>query len=250
LSANTPIAGEAIDHAIAYVSQFDPEFPKRIQGAGRPEIDVLQSLAGHPLPAVYVRFLERMGRFADWFSLRQTDFAIGSVTERLRKRASKADPRFTLIGIDRGEAGYHAYLAEDAENQYPVVTFPDLIEEERHTLAEWIQFEAGNLPELICRQAFRQNRLGKMKLRESYVTRKRQDDALGIVARIAAEHGFQPSWFSNRYYSYYENEGAVFTASQPPRFALAVNVGATEQFDIEALRTSLVKNLGVIPYLK
>ena len=235
-----------IQRSIEYVAQYDAAFAHQIRGATAAQISRVERALGYPLPPVYRDYLERMGSGSDWIGLRQVDFSVDAVAQRLESGDWRPpSPEFTLVGVDRGESFYDAYLTSSGE----LVTIPDLGEAEGEKIADWMQTEAGSMAEWICGQAFQMLRVRAKHHRETLILRQRQEDALARVAAIVAT---QPWWFSTAYGSYFEQATAniAICALQPPRRALSLELGAPSESAANTLRDRFIRELGMVPYRK
>jgi hypothetical protein len=59
------VGEKSVSGFVAYIAQFDAQFPKRIQGATEEEIDQLEETVRRPLPAEYRDFLRYLGNGYD-----------------------------------------------------------------------------------------------------------------------------------------------------------------------------------------
>ncbi|WP_437726427.1 hypothetical protein [Sorangium sp. So ce861] len=76
----------------SYVERYDPGFLGRIRGATPDEIDLVEQLAGHPLPPDYRRFLSAMGHDDDQlFSQPGIDTDITSIVSFYREDVTSGD---------------------------------------------------------------------------------------------------------------------------------------------------------------
>lgn len=59
------VGEKSVSGFVAYIAQFDPQFPERIKGATDEEISELEEAVRRPLPAEYKDFLRHLGQGCD-----------------------------------------------------------------------------------------------------------------------------------------------------------------------------------------
>ncbi len=236
---------DPIARSVAFVAEFDPQFPDIIEPASVDEIAVLETLTGRTAPPMHRAFLAHMGRNADWLKLRQVDFSIGTLLTFLSESRWRPDPKFTLIGVDQGEAAYQAYLCDEGSAQ-PVVSIPDLEAVMPSERAQWVKHDAGSLPELICRQALRLFLINLAPYRITLMARQPAADCLEIAGRIAASAGLETLWFSTAQGVHCRGEGIALTASQPPGYAMAIVAGASSKSALDALQAAMSREMDLM----
>ncbi|MDH3493873.1 MAG: SMI1/KNR4 family protein [Acidobacteriota bacterium] len=145
------------EEVLAYIMDYDPEFPDSIEGASEGEIIELEDRTGGKLPEAYKNFLEVMGRSTGWINIQKLDFSIGTVLEYYRRDTALPVDEFFRIGTDTKDPSYNPHLqmsivAEDLK----VVAFPGCTPETfEETTARYMTWLAGSLQEMIARPAFR-----------------------------------------------------------------------------------------------
>jgi hypothetical protein len=235
-----------IDLAIQYVKTYDPGI--RLLAADPGTLEKIQRI-NPSLPSSYIDFLQRLGGGADWIQLRQIDMNAEAVLRKMEERAWTPPPRFTLIGVDQGEAGYNLYLASSSAGDI-VVSFPDLEPEDQGSLTRWMQAEAGSMAELLCRPVFQAYRIARRINEETFIrTAPGQVPALSQADAIAARSGLEKLWFSNNFRGFYDSAETSAMASKPPGFGLSVRV-AGDTSDFTTIRDRFVEDLGLVPYRK
>jgi len=147
----------SFDEVVAYITDYDPQFPGAIEGASPGEIAELEALIGGELPEVYRDFLAVMGRNIGWIDVQHFDFRVGTVIEYYRRDSAIPVRRFLRIGSDTKDPSFNphlqlSYVAPELE----VVAFPGCTPA---TLAEitagYMKPVAGSMQEMISRPAFR-----------------------------------------------------------------------------------------------
>ena len=238
MEASTPRNDDPISRSISFATGLDPGFADVLEPATADDIAELQALTGNPPAPMHLAFLRHMGRNADWLQLRRVDFSIEAVIRFLAEDRWRPPTSYALIGIDEGESACHAYLQDHGDTQ-PVVGIPDLEGLPEEELGKWIGYEAGSLPELICRQALRMFVINPMPWRSTLTMRDANAGVLDTVGRIAAFAGLEKLWFSTSFGVHCRGEDLALSATQPPGYAMAIAIGAAT----EAARNQLVAAL-------
>lgn len=147
----------SFDEVIAYISDYDPQFPASIEAASAAEIAELETLTGADLPEVYRDFLAAMGRNTGWIDVERLDFRIGTVLDYYRRDDALPADEFLRIGSDTKDPSANPHLEMSwGAADYNVVVFPGCT---RDTFADMtarhLNYVAGSLQEMICRPVFR-----------------------------------------------------------------------------------------------
>ncbi|MGA3241801.1 MAG: hypothetical protein ABSG03_36535 [Bryobacteraceae bacterium] len=234
---------ESIDRIIEFIAGRDPKFPSQIRGAAADEVARLEAAVCRALPAVYRRFLERMGHSMGWLEIGNGQFQIEAQIRYHEQAVLQDPPDYLMIGRCSGDACYDYYLwetrlAEDGETIRRVVSFPPPPSQNFEAFARTrIRRIAGSLPQLLGDAAlstFCNHRL----------TYHRQVEGIGPdgtprlpgLDELLRRHGLPPIWFSNDWRRSYERADLLVTALESPATGrLIVDVRAENQPGLDAI---------------
>jgi hypothetical protein len=239
-----------IDRAVSFIAESDPRFPEQIRGATGEEIDRLETAIGRPLPGVYRRYLERMGRGMDWLKIADARFDVDSLVRYYENLPGRDPEGYLLIGRSNGDPYYDVYLWQESEDQLRVVSFPPPPSRGFEEFARInLKVVAGSLPQLLCDAALRVSRFHLLPYRrqvESSAVLGRPT-ALRQLDSILAEKELLPLWYSNDWMRTYDSGKDIVTAYESARSGrLIVDVLAGSQEEIDEIYPAvraLVKGL-------
>lgn len=181
-----------IESFVQFVSQYDPSFPARIQGASNEEIDALALLLGRSLPASYREFLTAMGHsdgdldLAFDGSMKISD-VIDYYREIARGQFPPAPPNCIVIGTGDPALG-EVYLEVVSDREEPRVLLG--------VDGQIGQLYGESLPKVLFRRAFIKYELARKPWSGFYIDRKVRD-LVSLMREAASEEGFEPLWFSD-----------------------------------------------------
>lgn len=192
---------------IDFVSEYDPDFPRKIRGASEEEIAHLEQLAGRNLPEAYREFLRFMGNGMGGMGIITISFNIQDI-ERFHGSAREEfnwPCRFLLIGEHQQDPFYHYFLDLQTlhEGDCRVVSFDSQLDET--TLQpEDVHERAPSLKQLLLQTAFLGKVMGRFPHQErsvlTYPRLKNQGadskKALALFETAARQLGFQKLPFS------------------------------------------------------
>ena len=233
----------AIDRLVDFIAARDPRFPQQIEGASAAEIERLEAAVERPLPAVYRRFLERMGRSAGWLKLGDARFDVASLI-KYYEFATLPDPLgYLIIGRANGDPYYDVYLWQESAEDLRVVSFPP---PPPHNFEAFLRKNlrriAGSLPQMLGDTAlamFRNHELAYHRQVEGVAPGLAKPRLLQLDA-LLAPHGIAPLWYSNDWMRSYESREAVITAFESPSSRrLIVDLRAARQDVFNRLLTPL-----------
>jgi len=219
------------EEVMAYIADYDPEFPDSIEAATKGDILELEALTGRELPEVYRNFLDVMGRNTGWLNIQNLDFRIGTVLEYYRRDNALPVDEFFRIGSDTKDPSYNPHLQMSlVAPELKVVAFPGCtLGTFAETTARHMKWIAGSMQEMFSRPAFRIYEIFG-PWREPVVIRvdKSQSGQIDrLESMLLGEYALEPEfWSSSQVRGYKSSEMAVEAAQlggQPLEIHLRAN---------------------------
>jgi hypothetical protein len=234
---------ESIDRIVEFIAERDPRFPALIRGAAPEEIAQLEAAACRTLPAVYRRFLERMGRNLAWLQIGNGSFDVDSVIRYYEYNVLPDPLGHLLFGRGGGDPRYDYYLWDweppgSGATIQRVVSFPPPPSEDVEAfLRRYMRPIAGTLPQLLGSAAlatFCHHRLTLLRQVEEEGSLERP--RLVGLDNVLRAHDVVPLWFSNDWQRTYERNDLLVTAMESPRNGrLMVNIRAASQSTLDSV---------------
>ncbi len=226
-----------IDRLVDFIAERDPPFARQIEGATAEEIARLEAAVGRPLPSVYRRFLERMGRRADWLKMGEARFDIAALIKYYEFATLPDPPGYLVIGRASGDPYYDVYLWQQSPTDLRVVSFPPPPPHNFEAfLRKNIRRVAGSLPQMLGDLAlamFRNHELPYHRQVEGAAALAVKPRLPQLDALLAAQ-GIAPLWYSNDWMRTYESPDAIVTAYESPgtgRLIIDLRAGTQTAFN-------------------
>src|SRR5262245_13634576 len=232
-----------MDKFLAYVVQFDPDFPGRIRGATPQQLAELEQLSGIPLPRSYTAFLLKMG--VDDGGVNLTVDGTTNIKEMIayyrselltRERELPGQCILTGVGaVSVPDIGLDCRGPGD-----PPVMFTDG--------DEYAGLYAETLEKLLFNSAFSKYRLALFPWEAFYAASFAslgRRDVSGTARAVAAECGFEPAWFSDRVTWCGEKLDAAVCITQYEGQGIAIRVAAQDREEVVRVGSAFLRQLGV-----
>ena len=229
---------------LALIGQYDPAYPRKIQGARDDEIHRLEQIAHRPLPPNYKEFLKYMGKDMGDFVIPKSDFNISTVMKAYEDEEWPPPPGYLFIGACTQDPHEDYYL--DCESQdatdCKVVRFSadsDLSDPQS------IYVAYPSLNDLLFSCAFKDKRMSLLPV-QALLIPSMSDDALKsaesttgslrTIGELAARLGFRRLPHTSAHFPMYDRSDAAILGNQDP-------VGGGLYVDVAASTEQTLKQL-------
>lgn len=242
-----------IQELVSFISQYDPEFPRKIRGASQQEIEKLERLASRPMPAAYREFLANMGKDAGNSHAPEETFRIQLVLGFYETHGKSWSQDYLFIGQLRVEPPVDYYL----ELSGPGVADGRVVgvdQGERPTRGSaWPYFPS--LRDMLFSRAFHTLRVLRMQYRKTFTPRlvrsKGQEDpevatTLNSVSGLALRLGFQKLAFTSERNPMFDRGDAVILGNQHPHGdGFSFELASNSEFELKKLEQIVRDHLPV-----
>lgn len=174
---------------IEFVSQYDPNFPYKIQGASDSEITRFEQLIGRPLPTFCRDYLSRMGHEHGGIDIGRNDAKtdIGTLIKYYEECEGEEVPPESIIIVADGYLISQVSLQCNGSDE-PKVNFSDGEEIE--------SLYVESLEKLLYRMIYMKYHFKSFPFAACYVGSMKANRA-EPARELALELGFKPHWFSD-----------------------------------------------------
>jgi hypothetical protein len=229
-----------IEAFIQFVSQYDPSFPARIEGASNEEIDLLTGLVGRSLPASYREYLAAMGHLDGNLDLAfDGSTKISDVIDYYQEAAQGQvhPPPLGCIVVGTGDPAVgEVYLEEVPDTKEPRMMLG--------VDGKIGQTYGESLPKVLYRKAFIKHELARTPFSAFYIDRKVRD-LVSLASGAAVEEGFEPLWFSDLVAFCAQRDEVILMVEWYPKTLGLLKLAAGRREEVEEIGSLFSERLGL-----
>ncbi len=248
------VGEQSVGGFVAYIAQFDPQFPQRIQGATDEEINALEETVRRPLPDDYKDFLRHLGNgcdrlvfagecYTDVFSVSESykglyaDLDAG-LLEGLSAEETPLPPKGCLVIGAPCVSSDVVCLDLRGEGTAPVVVMDN----------GKPVFYSASLLHLLYYQGFIHYRLPvlpQLKFFTDYGQTPATRDSFERAITWASTAPWSPQWFSDTTCLCVEGDGVAFCLTFFEQIGYTLLIGGAAGHDIEETMQAISQVIGV-----
>ncbi|WP_044198144.1 SMI1/KNR4 family protein [Hyalangium minutum] len=238
---------------IDFLRKYDPDYPRKVHGASRHDIERVKSLSGQSLPAAYEDFLSTMGRSMGDLKVPQTNFSIDRVIEFYSQGAQLPPPHYLFIAAHEQDPYIDYYLDLRTSNgsDSEVVRITSEVEEFK---SQYVHPLFLSFQDLIFTFAFTLKRMSYLAHRTQLIPSppKAQKqglelaDTLSTLEALALRMGFQKLLLTSSRCLMLERQDAALYGRATPQGGVHAELAASTESEKNRLREIICDHTALV----
>jgi hypothetical protein len=238
---------------IDFLRKYDPDYPRKVQGASRHDIERVKALSGQSLPTAYEDFLSTMGKSMGDLNVPQTDFSIDRVIEFYSQGAQLAPPHYLFIAAHEQDpyVDYYLDLSTSNGSDSEVVRITSEVEEFK---SQYVHPLSLSFQDLMFTFAFTLKRMSYLAHRTQFTPSLPKAQKLGLkladtlstLETLALRLGFQKLPHTSSRCLLLERQDAALYGRVTPRGGVHAELAASTEREKSRLRELICDHTALV----